>query len=358
MPVACNTSALTGQEGSIYFKPAGTKFCLLDNTDFPAGTEITVPASNDYRVGDQIVFTEEGSSSIDSALTAGTTYHIVSVSSDGTKIEVSETAGGDPITLNGDGGAEVAGVLVLGDSTGTITAGSSYVDGTYEGVSLTGGNGSGAVATITIASNEVTGVDVTTGGSGYENADTLGAAVADIGGAGSGFVLTLGADDVTTANTDTAGDANHIKVALADFAVVCQVREFSIEITREELDVTTLPCDPCSTGSGKYAAFRRTQSGYASGSGSMTVYFTDDQTSLANRLLANVMLKSQEGAEVKLYLNTECSDGSVSDSDSIYIESGISITSMSTSVNPDDATSAELSFTINNPKHILTTDVS
>ena len=90
----------------------------------------------------------------------------------------------------------------------------------------------------------------------------------------------------------------------------------------------------------------------------MTVYFTDDQTSLANRLLANVMLKSQEGAQVKLYVNTECSGGAVDDANSIYIESGISITSMSLSVTPDDATSAELSFTINDPKHILTTDVS
>ena len=90
----------------------------------------------------------------------------------------------------------------------------------------------------------------------------------------------------------------------------------------------------------------------------MTVYFTDDQTSLANRLLANVLLKSQEGAEVKLYVNTECSSGKVDDTTSIYIESGISITSMSLSVTPDDATSAELSFTINDPKHILTTDIS
>jgi len=270
MPVACNTSALTGQEGSIYFKPAGTKFCLLDFTDFPAGTDITVPADNDYRVGDSIAFYEEGTANLDGALTASTddtvtAYFIIAIGDDNDTIQVSTTSGGTAVTLDGDGG------------TGT---------------------------------------------------------------------------------EDTAGDANHIKVQLADFAVVCQVREFSIEITREELDVTTLPCDPCSTSGGKYAAFRKTQSGYASGTGSMTVYFTDDQTSLANRLLANVMLRSQEGAEVKLYLNTECSDGSVNDADSIYIESGISITSMSTSVTPDDATSAELSFTINNPKHILTTDIS
>ena len=271
MPVACNTSALTGQEGSIFFKPAGTKFCLLDFTDFPAGDDITVPAENDYRVGDAVAFYEEGSANLDTKLTASTSgsvtaFYIVAIDAGNTKIQVAATSGGAPITLDGDGG---------------------------------------------------------------------------------------------TGSADTPGEANHIKIEPAEFAVVCQVREFSVEITREELDVTTLPCDPCGGGGGgKYAQFRKTQSGYASGTGSMTVYFTDDQTSLANRLLANVMLRSQEGAEVKLYINTECTSGSVVDADSIYIESGISITSMSLSVNPDDATSAELSFTINNPKHILTTDVS
>ena len=152
---------------------------------------------------------------------------------------------------------------------------------------------------------------------------------------------------------------NHIAIAPADFAVVCQVREFSVEITREELDVTSLPCNIGAAGSSKYAAFRKTQSGYASGTGTMTVYFTDDQTSLANRLLGNVMLRSQEGAEVKLYVNT-VSDGAggVNDTASLYIESGISISSMSLSVNPDDPTSAELTYTINDPKNVLGTDLT
>ncbi len=56
MPISCNSSALTGQEGSIYFQPAGTMFCLLDYTDFPAGTSITVPTTNDYVVGDPVTF--------------------------------------------------------------------------------------------------------------------------------------------------------------------------------------------------------------------------------------------------------------------------------------------------------------
>ena len=47
MPVACSTSALTGQDGSLYYTPSATKWCLLDFTDFPAGTSITVPSQHD-----------------------------------------------------------------------------------------------------------------------------------------------------------------------------------------------------------------------------------------------------------------------------------------------------------------------
>jgi len=261
MPIACSTTSLTGQEGSIFFQPAGTQFCLLDFTDFPAGTSITVPSNNDYRVGDAIVFTEEGTANIDSALTAGTTYYVVARTD--TSIDVSATDGGAAITLLGDGG------------TGTA---------------------------------------------------------------------------------DTPGAANHISVDMADYAIVCQVREFSIEITREELDVTTLPCSVGGSG-GKYASFRKTQAGYADGSGSMTVYFTDDQTSLANRLLGNVMLKSQQGASVELFVNTVAVNGVIDRGRSLRIESGISITSMSLGVNPDDPTSAELSFKVVDPKHILGADL-
>ena len=98
MPVACSQTVLTGVDGSIAFEPAGTEFCLLDFTDFPAGTSITVPADNDFRVGDPVVFTEEGTSSIDTALTAGTTYYVVARTA--TSIDVSASDGGAAITLN------------------------------------------------------------------------------------------------------------------------------------------------------------------------------------------------------------------------------------------------------------------
>ena len=80
----------------------------------------------------------------------------------------------------------------------------------------------------------------------------------------------------------------------------------------------------------------------------MTVQFTDDQTSLANRLLANVMLRSQVGAEVKLYVNAvaNATGNAPDDAKSIYVQAPISITNMSLSVNPDDPTTAELSYSI------------
>ena len=259
MPVACSTSALTGQEGSIYFKPAGTQFCLLA-ADFPAGTAITVPTSNDFRVGDPVEFTPENGATLDTKTVAGTTYYVLTVTA--TAISISATNGGAAITLDGD----------------AVTDGSS-----------------------------------------------------------------------------------HIKISYAEFQAVCQVREFSFDLTREQLDVTTLPCGVGTSAGAKYASFKKFQPGYASGTGTMTVYFTDDQTALANRLLGNVLLKSQEGAYVKLYVNT-VSDGQTpaapDDAESLYIESGISIEGMSLSVNPDDATTGDLTYSILNPTVFLGTTLT
>ena len=72
---------------------------------------------------------------------------------------------------------------------GAITAGSGYTNGTYFGVPLTGGSGSGATATITVSGGAVTTVTLTKGGSLYTVGNTLSAASSTIGGAGSGFSI-------------------------------------------------------------------------------------------------------------------------------------------------------------------------
>ena len=67
------------------------------------------------------------------------------------------------------------------------TAGSSYTNGTYTNVPLTGGSGTGALATITVAGGNVTNVVVTVHGKNYKVNNVLSATIP----AGSGFTMTV-----------------------------------------------------------------------------------------------------------------------------------------------------------------------
>jgi hypothetical protein len=70
----------------------------------------------------------------------------------------------------------------------TITdAGTLYTNGTYTNVVLQGGSGSGAYATVVVASNVVASVTITTDGDGYQIGDVLTVLAAAVGGTGSGF---------------------------------------------------------------------------------------------------------------------------------------------------------------------------
>ena len=76
-------------------------------------------------------------------------------------------------------------------SYNTPTGGSSYTNGVYPNVPLTGGQGSGATATITVAGNTVTTVTINNGGQFYGVNDSLTAASSYIGGTGTGFSVTV-----------------------------------------------------------------------------------------------------------------------------------------------------------------------
>jgi len=356
MAEICGDSVLTGQDGSIEFKPPGTSFCLDDFSDF--GTDgdtshITVPCTNDFRVGDIVCFYESATANIDSA--------------------IQPSVDPDRPTL-----------LTVQDGTilsfGSAVAGSGYTDGTYADVALTGGTGSGAIANIVVSAGGVAaGSTLVDGGSGYKDTDQLSAADSDLGGGGgTGFTIevdsvfsagagirgyyvvgkgdtwiqisgTAGGTAITMNGDGGTGTANAgiIEIELCDFYAVCGVREFSLDISREELDVTTLPCfDNAEDACSKLANFRQTQSGFASATGTMTVYFTGDQENIANRLLGSAVLKDQTGARTKLYVSTRSNDTGVDDASSLFVDAYINISGMSFSVNPDDATSAELSFSV------------
>ena len=106
----------------------------------------------------------------------------------------------------------------------TLVGGTLYTNGTYTNVTLTGGSGTGAKATIVVSGGSVTTVTVTTPGNGYVVGNTLSATAASIGGTGSGFSIKVATiDDGFTASDlnlwqfdssfDSQGSGNQLLLA-------------------------------------------------------------------------------------------------------------------------------------------------
>ena len=91
-------------------------------------------------------------------------------------------------------------------TTNTLVAGSAYLPGTYAEVPLTGGNGSGATATVVVGSaGTVTSVTIKNGGQFYAIGNVLSTANTNLGNSGTGFSITV--NSVTNANgTSWLGD--------------------------------------------------------------------------------------------------------------------------------------------------------
>lgn len=179
-----------------------------------------------------------------------------------------------------------------------------------------------------------------------------GATVTDAIPAGNYFVKTYDASTGVMTISDTAGGtaetatalptgfgAEKAKIFYTDFVPVGQVRDWSFEITRSEIDVTTI-----GQGTGQYAPFRKYVTGFADGNGTANIYTTDEDVSIANRMIEDVIQRKQAGAAVRLYIDQVYSGGTVSDSLSRFIESKVVLTSASLNVNPDDAQSVSINF--------------
>ena len=249
MPIACSTSVITGSDGYVAFKFAGTEFCLVAE-DFAAGTpaKITVPASHEFQVGDKVKIHPVGAATLDSGFkTLDSTDALAMVSAVAAEeITVVEPADGAAITLTGDGS---------------------------------------------------------------------------------------GSDQ-----------ANHFEISLSEYSSICSIKEYSLSLERESIDITTLPCKPCEGAGSKYASFRTTAPGYAAAEGSMTVLFSKDANSASNRLLANSMLADQAGATAKFYIDAVCGADGVDDSLSNYIEAPITLNGFEITVNTEDAVEATINF--------------
>ena len=268
MPVSTcgQTYVLTGQDGMIAIKPPGTQACLLDYTDFPAGSSIKVPETSDFRAGDPVTFTEMGTAKLDTAFTDGTTYYVRERLTS-TTASIAATKGGTAITLNGDGG------------TGTA---------------------------------------------------------------------------------DTPGTDNHIKMQYASEAALCEVPNVTLELTRGEVDITAIPCKPSATPGGrKLAAFRRSQPGFADGSGTLTLRLTEDRDSMAIRLIQGSMFNDQSGAILTAYFSAVSGAGGVVDNaKSQRAEFPVSLLGFSSGIsNEDSPTEFSINFRISDtPIHLFGLD--
>ena len=139
---------------------------------------------------------------------------------------------------------------------------------------------------------------------------------------------------VNLSDDGTAAAPNEFEVYYADYAAVGSVQSWSFEISRSEIDVTTI-----GQTAGQYAPFRAYIPGFADGSGTATVFVTNEDSALSNRMVEDVLQRQQVGCAFKLYTDKQ---GSEALSRSIAMDAVLLTASLN--INPDDAQQVEITF--------------
>jgi hypothetical protein len=145
---------------------------------------------------------------------------------------------------------------------------------------------------------------------------------------------TAGGSAVNLADDGTAAAPNEFEVYYADYAAVGQVQSWSFEISRAEIDVTTI-----GQTAGQYAPFRAYIPGFADGNGTATIYVTNEDSALSNRMVEDVLQRQQVGCAFKLYTDKQSSEAL---SRSIAMDAVLLTASLN--INPDDAQQVEITF--------------
>jgi hypothetical protein len=138
----------------------------------------------------------------------------------------------------------------------------------------------------------------------------------------------------TITDDGTAAAPNQFQVEYAAYAAVGQVQSWSFEVSRAEIAVTTI-----GQTAGQYAPFRSYIPGFADGTGTATVYVTNEDAALSNRMVEDVLQRQQVGCGFKLYTDKQ---GSEALSRSIAMDAVL--LSASLNINPDDAQQVEITF--------------
>jgi len=145
---------------------------------------------------------------------------------------------------------------------------------------------------------------------------------------------TAGGSPVDITDDGTAVAPNEFEVFYAAFDAVGQVQSWSFEINRAEIDVTTI-----GQTAGQYAPFRAYIPGFADGNGSATIYVTNEDSALSNRMVEDVLQRQQVGCAFKLYTDKQSTEAL---SRSIAMDAVLLTASLN--INPDDAQQVEITF--------------
>ena len=315
----------------------------IERVKIPAGEGIAPDGGSIVADGDSFYIVNDGKGAAGDVDACGNDMEGVPY------IEVSATMGGSAITWDTSAAGDVVteGVLGVGSALTVTEAGTGYNGGsagTLENVDLinTAPTRAGADARATVVvgvGGVVTSVTITSGGHGYTAGDVVYLALDN----GGGTVATLTVPSVTDVRGNSAEGSYTFR--LCDFQTVCGVRSFSIDLSRDELDVTTLPCSVSETCGKELASFRKTQAGFATATGSMEVYFTCDNESIQNKILQGSLQRTQGGATVRLYVCTKTdASGEIDVDSSLFIEADIQLLGMSFAVDPDSPTTATINF--------------
>jgi gliding motility-associated-like protein len=174
--------ALTGSTGT-----GATAVTLVVTGGVVASLTVNSPTA--YAVGDILTLTTPAS------LGAGTGFQFVVTGISSSVLRFNRNVPIAPnnttiITASQGGGAAGIPVGYL-NTFAYFVKGTAYTNGTYLSVPLTGGTGTGALATVVVSGGVVSSVAVTNGGSGYTIGDVLSCNATSVGGTGSGFSITI-----------------------------------------------------------------------------------------------------------------------------------------------------------------------
>ena len=182
--------------------------------------------------------------------------------------------------------------------------------------SQTGGSGTGTLP-----------APISAGTTYYVLSYTASTGVLTVSTSAGGTILAI-TDDGTVAAP------NEFEVYYADYAAVGQVKSWSFEISRSEIDVTTI-----GQTAGQYAPFKAYIPGFADGNGSASVYVTSEDSALSNRMVEDVLQLQQVGAAFKLY-----TDKASTEALSRSIAMNAVLLTASLNINPDDAQMVDITF--------------